>query len=56
MNDIIKVFDIGKDVNENEIDEVQRKNIVNLFNELKKERHLITNCYLDQDASPFSVH
>lgn len=53
MNDIIKVFDIGKDVNENEIDEVQRKNIVNLFNELKKERHLITNCYLDQDAGDY---
>ena len=27
MTDIIKVFDIGTDVNENEIDEKQRKNI-----------------------------
>jgi len=32
MNDIIKVFDIGTDVTENEIDGKQRGNILNLFN------------------------
>ena len=53
MTDIIKVFDIGTDVNENEIDEKQRKNILTLFNELGKETHLITNCYLNQEGDDY---
>ena len=53
MNDIIKVFDIGTDVTENEIDEKQRGNILNLFNELGKETHLITNCYLNQGGDDY---
>ena len=36
MNDIIKVFDIGTDVNENELDEIQRENILKIFGELTK--------------------
>ena len=53
MNDIIKVFDIGTDVTENEIDGKQRKNILTLFNELGKETHLITNCYLYQEVDVY---
>ena len=53
MTDIIKVFDIGTDVNENEIDEKQRKNILTLFNELGKETHLITNCYLNKEGDDY---
>lgn len=53
MNDIIKVFDIGTDVKENEIDGKQRDNILNLFNELGKETHLITNCYLNQEVDDY---
>ena len=53
MTDIIKVFDIGTDVNENESDEKQRKNILTLFNELGKETHLITNCYLNQEGDDY---
>lgn len=53
MNDIIKVFDIGTDVKENEIDGKQRENILNLFNELSKETHLITNCYLNQEVDDY---
>ena len=41
MTDIIKVFDIGTDVNENELDEIQRENILKIFGELTKESHLI---------------
>ena len=50
---MIKVFDIGTDVSENSIDEKQRKNILNLFAELDKETHLITNCYLNEDAQDY---
>lgn len=53
MNDIIKVFDIGIDVNENELDEIQRKNILKIFGELTKESHLITNCYLDTNLDKY---
>lgn len=53
MNDIIKVFDIGTDVKENEIDGKQKENIINLFNELGKETHLITNCYLNQEIDDY---
>lgn len=53
MADMIKVFDIGTDVSENSIDEKQRKNILNLFAELDKETHLITNCYLNEDAQDY---
>ena len=53
MNYIIKVFYIGTDVTENEIDEKQRGNILNLFNELGKETHLITNCYLNQGGDDY---
>ena len=37
MVDIIKVFDISTGVSENKINEVQRKNILDLFTELGKE-------------------
>lgn len=53
MNDIIKVFDIGTVVNENELDEIQRKNILKIFGELTKESHLITNCYLDKNSDRY---
>ena len=53
MNDIIKVFDIGIDVNENELDEIQRENILKIFGELTKESHLITNCYLDTNLDKY---
>ena len=53
MNDIIKVFDIGTHVKENVIDENQRRNIVNLFEELGKETHLITNCYLNENEEEY---
>lgn len=53
MNDIIKVFDISNDVSENSIDENQRKNILNLFKELGKETHLITNCFLDKNSENY---
>lgn len=53
MVDIIKVFDISTGVSENKINEVQRKNILDLFTELGKETHLITNCYLNQDSEGY---
>lgn len=53
MADIIKVFDISTGVSENTIDEVQRKNILELFIELGKETHLITNCYLNQEIDGY---
>ena len=53
MNDIIKVFDIGTVVNENELDKIQRKNILKIFGELTKESHLITNCYLDKNSDRY---
>lgn len=53
MNDIIKVFDIGIDVNENELDEIQRENILKIFGELTKESHLITNCYLNTNLDKY---
>lgn len=53
MNDIIKVFDIGTDINENALDEIQRKNILKIFGELTKESHLITNCYLDTNSDRY---
>ena len=53
MTDIVKVFDIGTVVSENLIDEKQKENILNLFTELGKETHLITNCYLNQNAEAY---
>ncbi|MCB5373870.1 hypothetical protein LIP36_09680 [Amedibacillus dolichus] len=53
MNDIIKVFDISNEVSENLIDQNQRKNILNLFKELGKETHLITNCFLDTNSQNY---
>lgn len=50
MNYTIKVFDIGTDVNENELDALQRENILKIFEVLTKESHLITNCYLDTNS------
>lgn len=49
MTEIIEVFDIGTEVNVNLIEEKQRANILDLFAELGKETHLITNCYLNQE-------
>ncbi len=43
----IKVFDVGDTVNENQLDELQKQNILKIFEELTKETHLIINCYLD---------
>lgn len=43
----IKVFDISDTINENKLDESQKQNILKIFEELTKETHLITNCYLD---------
>ena len=53
MVDVIKVFDVGMNVREKSIDEKQRNNILNLFNELDKETHLITNCYLNKDTEDY---
>lgn len=43
----IKVFDITDTVKENSLDEIQKHNILKIFEELTKETHLITNCYLN---------
>ncbi|WP_296129792.1 hypothetical protein [uncultured Anaerococcus sp.] len=48
---IIKVFDIGDCVNEELINETQKSNIVNIFDILTRESHLITNCYLEITSS-----
>ena len=53
MADIIKVYDISTGVSENIINEKQRKNILDLFTELGKETHLITNCYLNQGSDGY---
>lgn len=47
---IVKVFDIDTKVVSNSIDETQEKNILKIFDELTKETHLITNCFLDLRA------
>lgn len=43
----INVFDITDTVTENRLDESQKQNILKIFEELTKERDLITHCYLD---------
>ena len=53
MSGVIKVFDIGKDVNEKVIDKIQTKNIESLFAELGKETHLITKCYLNKKENGY---
>ena len=53
MNYEIKVFDISDDVKTNEIDSSQCDNILKIFNELTKETHLVTNCFLDKDVEGF---
>ncbi len=47
---IIKVFDVGEAVKTNSTDDTQKKNILKIFDELSKESHLITNCFLDLQA------
>ena len=54
MNYEIKVFDISDDVKTNEIDSSQCDNILKIFNELTKETHLVTNCFLDKDVEGFT--
>lgn len=44
---IVKVFDISSEVKANSINEKQTENILNIFDELTEETHLITNCFLD---------
>lgn len=53
MNYEIKVFDISDDVKTNEIDSSQCDNILKIFNELTKETHLVTKCFLDKDVEGF---
>lgn len=47
---IVKVFDIGSEVTANLIDDNQKRNILNIFDELMRETHLVTNCFLDTDS------
>lgn len=46
----IKVFDISDKITENTLDESQKQNIIKIFEELTKERDLITHCYLDVNS------
>ena len=50
MKEIIKVYDIGDEVKETVVNDDQKKNIMKIFSELSKEKHLITNCYLDDES------
>lgn len=52
---ILKVFDISDEVVVNEINEIQKNNIIKIFSELTKETHLITNCYLDTGSDTYKV-
>lgn len=47
---IIKVFDVGDCVREENITADQKSNIIKIFDVLTKESHLITNCYLDSSS------
>lgn len=47
MESIIKVFDVTTEVHENTLDKIQEKNILKIFQELTRETHLVTNCFLD---------
>lgn len=53
MSLVIKVFDISTEVKSNSIDDNQEKNILKIFDELSKETHLITNCFLDLDSENY---
>lgn len=50
---IVKVFDISSEVSANSIDDKQTKNILNIFDELTKETHLVTNCFLDHNSNSY---
>lgn len=53
MSLVIKVFDIDTEVTPNSIDENQQTNIMKIFDEVKKETHLITNCFLDLEVENY---
>lgn len=48
---VIKVYDVGDCVREDNITANQKSNIIKIFDVLTKEAHLITNCYLDTSSS-----
>lgn len=50
---IIKSFDIDTEVKTNKLNQEQENNIKKIFDELTKESHLITNCYLDSDSENY---
>ena len=52
---IVKVFDISDEVVINEINEMQKNNIIRIFSVLTEETHLITNCYLDRSSINYEV-
>lgn len=49
----IKVFDISDKITENGLDGSQKQNILKIFEELTKERDLITHCYLDVNSESY---
>lgn len=53
METIVKVFDISTEVKANSLDDDQRDNIMKIFDELTKETHLITNCFLDKESEEY---
>lgn len=50
---IIKVFDVGDKVEYSPIDSVQKENILKIFENLQKEYHLVTHCFLDYDSDDY---
>ncbi|WP_129721413.1 hypothetical protein [Xylanivirga thermophila] len=51
----VKVFDISTEVIANVIDETQKNNILKIFEELTKESHLITNCFLNLELAGYDL-
>lgn len=50
---IIRVFDVGNNIEENSIEENQKHNILQIFSHLLNENHLVTYYYLDEQAEEF---
>ena len=53
MSWIVKVFDVSAEIEEKPVDDIQRNNILKIFDTLSSEPHLVTKCFLDTTVNSY---